>query len=112
MRPPPLPGPGRTPELFAPGVVNTDGVEINLVFNRDGTELFFARTVDKVFFIYTSRLVDGAWTAPERLDLYPEGVRGEAVDMALSPDGDSWPTMTAAEIYWLDASIIRELRQQ
>jgi hypothetical protein len=81
--------PGRTPELFAPGVVNTDGVEINLVFDRDMTELFFARTVDKVFVIHTSRLVGGAWTAPARLDLYPAGVHGEAVDMALSPDGRS-----------------------
>ncbi len=81
--------PGSTPELFAPGVVNTDGVEINLVFDRDNTELFFARTVDKVFFVYTSRLVDGTWTAPERLDFYPEGVHAEAVDMALSPDEQS-----------------------
>ncbi len=81
--------PGSTPELFAPGVVNTDGVEINLVFDRHNTELFFARTVDKVFFVYTSRLVDGTWTAPERLELYPEGVRAEAVDMALSPDEQS-----------------------
>ena len=59
--------PGSTPELFAPGVVNTDGIEINLVFDRDNTELFFDRTADKVFFVYTSRLVDGAWPAPERL---------------------------------------------
>ncbi len=79
--------PGNKPALFAPGVVNTDGVEINLVFNPEYTELFFSRTVDKVFFVYTSRLVDGTWTAPKRLDLYGEGVRGEAVDMALSPDG-------------------------
>ena len=65
--------PGSTPELFAPGVVNTDGVEINLVFNRDYTELFFARTVDKVFFVFTCRVVDGTWTAPERLDINPAG---------------------------------------
>jgi hypothetical protein len=79
--------PGSTPELFAPGVVNIDGVEINLIFDRDYTELFFARTVDKVFFVYTCRLVDGTWTGPERLDLNPAG--GEAVDMALSPDEQS-----------------------
>jgi hypothetical protein len=79
--------PGSTPELFAPGVVNTDGVEINLVFDLDYTELFFARTVDKVFFIFTCRVVDGTWTAPERLDINPAG--GEAVDMALSPDEQS-----------------------
>jgi Tol biopolymer transport system component len=81
--------PGATPELFAPGVVNTEGVEINLVFDQDYTELFFARTEDKIFFIYTARLVEGSWTGPERLDLYPENVGGRAVDMTLSPDGQS-----------------------
>jgi hypothetical protein len=81
--------PGRTPELFAPGVVNSDGIEINLVFNRDYTELFFARSEDRLFSIYTSRLANGEWSAPERLELYPEDVRAEAVDMALSPDEQS-----------------------
>lgn len=79
--------PDGKPELFAPGVVNTDGVEINLVFNAEYTELFFSRTVDKLFSIYTSGLVDGTWTEPERLELYGKEIRGEAVDMALSPDG-------------------------
>jgi hypothetical protein len=79
--------PGNTPELFAPGVVNTDSIEINLVFNRDYTELFFSRIVDKLSYIFTCRLVDGTWTAPERLELMPAG--GEAVDMALSPDEQS-----------------------
>jgi Tol biopolymer transport system component len=79
--------PGDTPELFCPGIVNGDGVEINLVFNPGFTEFFFSRTEDREFSIFTSRLIDGAWSTPERLDLYGEGVRGEAVDMALSPDG-------------------------
>ena len=79
--------PGSTPELFAPGVVNTDSIEINLVFNRDYTELFFSRIVDKLSYIFTCRLIDGAWTAPEPLELMPAG--GEAVDMALSPDEQS-----------------------
>ena len=79
--------PGSTPELFAPGVVNTDSIEINLVFSRDYTELFFSRIVNKLSYIFTCRLIDGAWTAPERLELMPEG--GEAVDMALSPDEQS-----------------------
>jgi hypothetical protein len=81
--------PGKTPELFAPGVVNTEGVEINLVFDGEYTEFFFSRTINKAFFIYTSRLVDGQWTAPKQLDLMPEDVGGEAVDMALSPDEQS-----------------------
>ena len=79
--------PGSTPELFAPRVVNTDCIEINLVFNRDYTELFFSRIVDKLSYIFTCRLVDGTWTAPERLELMTEG--SEAVDMALSPDEQS-----------------------
>ena len=73
--------PGSTPELFAPGVVNTDGVEINLVFDRDTTELFFARTTNRIFYIYTSRRY-----------------------------GESWATATDAETYWMDAAIIKDLR--
>ena len=78
--------PGRTPELFAPGVVNSDGIEINLVFDRAMTELFFARRVDGVFAIFTARLESGGWTAPEKLDLFPDDPTARAVDMALSPD--------------------------
>ncbi len=81
--------PGKTPQLFAPGVVNTDGIEINLVFNRDYTELFFARSEDQVFSIYTSRFEGKTWSVPQRLDLNPDGDRGRAVDMALSPDEKS-----------------------
>jgi hypothetical protein len=78
--------PGRTPELFAPGVVNTDGIEINLVFNKAYTELFFARRIDGVFAIHTSRLAADGWTTPEKLDLFPDNRAAGAVDMALSPD--------------------------
>jgi hypothetical protein len=78
--------PGRTPELFAAGVVNTDGIEINLVFNRAYTEVFFARSTDRAFSIYASRRGPDGWTTPEELQMFPEGAGGEAVDMALSPD--------------------------
>ena len=33
--------PGRTPELFAPGVVSTGLDELNSVFSPDGRELYF-----------------------------------------------------------------------
>jgi hypothetical protein len=78
--------PGRTPEIFAPGVVNTDGIEINLVFNKAYTELFFSRSTDRIFAIFTSRLGPNGWTTPEKLDLFPDNPAAEAVDMALSPD--------------------------
>lgn len=38
--------PGQTPELFAPGVVSTDAVELNSVFTPDGRSFFFARRRD------------------------------------------------------------------
>jgi Tol biopolymer transport system component len=83
------PWPGRNPELIAPGVINTDGIEINLVFDNDYTELFFSRRTDNVFSIYTATLEADGWTAPEKVALFPEGSAVQAVDMALSPDGRS-----------------------
>jgi len=78
--------PGRTPELFAPGVVNSDAIEINLVFNEAMTELFFARRIDGVFSILTARLGPDGWPHPEKLELFPDDPSIRAVDMALSPD--------------------------
>jgi hypothetical protein len=78
--------PGQTPELFAPGVVNSDAIEINLVFNKAMTELFFARRIDGVFAILTARLGPDGWTHPEKLELFPDDSSIRAVDMALSPD--------------------------
>ena len=46
------PTPGATPEKFAPGVVNTDAIEINGVFTPDGREFFFTRLVEGVDTIY------------------------------------------------------------
>ena len=81
--------PGSTPERVAEGIINTDALEINLVFNRDYTELYFARVVDGEFRIFRSDNLNGRWTSPRPLALYPEGFQGEAVDMALSPDDQS-----------------------
>jgi hypothetical protein len=81
------PLPGLTPELFAPGIVSTDAIELNGVFTPDLKEFFFARLIDRVQTIYHSELVDGIWTAPRPLLLLPDGRRGVADDMAVSPDG-------------------------
>lgn len=80
------PWPGNTPELIAPGVINTDGIEINLVFTSDYRELFFSRMDDGLSYIYTARRGPNGWHAPERLNLVPEDPTAEAVDMTLSPD--------------------------
>ena len=51
--------PGERPELFAPGVVNRDTIEINGVFAPDGERFYFARMIDGVFSIFESRRRDG-----------------------------------------------------
>ena len=38
--------PGSAPALFAPGIVNTDAIELNGVFLPDGSEFFFTRVLD------------------------------------------------------------------
>lgn len=82
------PWPGATPELIAPGVINTDGIEINLVFTKDYREVFFSRMDDGVFFIYTAHFGPDGWGGPKQLDLFPNDPTAEAVDMTLSPDGN------------------------
>lgn len=81
------PLPTLSPERFAPGVVSTDAIELNGVFTPDLTEFFFARLIDGVQTMYHSVLVDGAWSAPRPLLLFPGQSRAVADDMAVSPDG-------------------------
>jgi len=78
------PVPGLTPELFAPGIVNTDAIEFNGVFSPDGRELFFGRHVAGVDTMFHSVYADGRWSDPVRLPTFPGDVSG---DMAVSPDG-------------------------
>jgi len=80
------PWPGNTPELIAPGIINTDGIEINLVFTSDYRELIFSRREDGVFYIHSARRGPSGWRVPERLNLFPDDPTAEAVDMTLSPD--------------------------
>ena len=80
--------PGLSPQLFAPGLVSTDAVELNGVFAPDMKEFFFARrTDDGATVMFHSVLVDGAWSQPRELPLFADKTRALAVDMALSPDG-------------------------
>jgi hypothetical protein len=80
--------PGKTPEPFAPGIVNTDAIELNGVVSPDGREFFFTRVIDDVFVMHRCLLgEDGSWSAPEPVYTYPDRAPGLAVDMAYSPDG-------------------------
>jgi hypothetical protein len=80
--------PGETPEPFAPGIVNTDAIELNGVVSPDGREFFFTRVIDGVFIMHRCLLgEDGGWSDPEPVYTYPDRAPGLAVDMAYSPDG-------------------------
>ena len=82
------PLPTVVPERFAPGVVSTDdAIELNGVFAPDLKEFFFARLIDGVQTMFHSELVEGVWTVPRELLLFPRQSRAVADDMALSPDG-------------------------
>lgn len=65
--------PGRTPEMFAPGIVSAAyGMHSNIVFSPDGTECFWSLMIPPRGVAYgsgrtmVSRLVDGRWTYPRR----------------------------------------------
>jgi Tol biopolymer transport system component len=83
------PAPGSTPEQFAPGIVNTDAIEINGVFAPDGRTFFFARQLEDVFTIFRSDFGQTGWALPTPMQVYPDGVRALAVDMTVTADGKS-----------------------
>ena len=88
------PTPTVVAERFAPGVVSTDdAIELNGAFAPNLKELFFARLIDGVQTMFHSEFVDGVWTVPRELLLFPGQTRAVADDMALSPDG--------SELYFL-----------
>jgi hypothetical protein len=78
-----------TPDLFEPGLVNTNAVELNGVVSPDGREFFFTRIVDGVFTMYRSVLTNDGWSDPEPVRPYEGNERQMAVDMALSQDGNT-----------------------
>jgi len=81
--------PGLTPELFAPGIVNTDSVELNAVFNHSMNEFFFTRIINESFIIHRAELQYGAWTSPQPIRMFPEDVPSWAVDMTITEDGQT-----------------------
>ena len=87
--------PGKTPELFAPGIVT---VEKNLehsaaVFSPDMTEVFWCTNID--FYtdkqvignlrLYSMKIVDGQWTPPQ---IFPHTKDIRVERPVFSPDGN------------------------
>ena len=80
--------PSTVPKLFAPSIVNTDNVELNVVFNSDHTEMFFSRIVDSSFVIHHSELINGKWSDIEPLKMYDDSVLfSVACDPSITKDG-------------------------
>ena len=125
--------PGRTPLLFAPGVVSTGVEHSAAMFTPDGTEVWFGRMFPAA--IYSMELRDGVWTVPrpapfstEHGELYPylsmdgrrvyfttarpvdaeapPGGRGEGHIWCVERSGDGWNTP-----YHLGEQVNRGARQ-
>jgi hypothetical protein len=81
------PLPALSPQIFAPGIVSTDAIELNSVFAPDLKEFFFARLIAGVQTMHHAELQDGKWSAPRPLLLFPNKTRAVADDMTLTADG-------------------------
>ena len=77
--------PGITPEIFAPGIISTDKVELNAVFSTDGNEFYFTRKdTSGLFKIMQMKQVNNRWAYPQTAPF--SGIYEEA-DPFISPDG-------------------------
>lgn len=82
--------PSETPKIFGPSTVNTDSIELNVVFNPSFTEMFFSRIVDGNFIIHHSELVDGNWTPIQPIQMYPDSIPiSVACDPTITQDGNT-----------------------
>jgi hypothetical protein len=77
--------PGMTPELFAPGIISTERVELNSVFSPDGNEFFFAATEGNLDIIYYTERIEDLWMKPKAAPFSGNAID---VDMSFSPDGN------------------------
>jgi hypothetical protein len=74
--------PGRTPEVFAPGILSTTAHEYHISFTPGGREIYFSR--GRVGTLVTRWGEDG-WTAPEKINFIDEDHLTEEAN--LTPDG-------------------------
>ncbi len=78
--------PGKTPELFAPGIISTkDGVEFSCTYTPDGNEFYFTRRQQGgTNHVYYTKIKNGRWTKPE---IAPFTGGFWANEPSVSPDG-------------------------
>jgi len=56
--------PGRTPVLFAPGVISTGMYERDVAMTPDGGELYYGLVFGRIVTVMHTRVVNGRWTEP------------------------------------------------
>jgi hypothetical protein len=88
--------PGMDPEVFAPGIICTEGgYELNSIFSPDGDEFYYeiSTTMPEekkegryFYIIMVSKRVNGVWTKPEVAPF--SGGEYMTVDICFSPDGN------------------------
>jgi hypothetical protein len=76
--------PGKTSEIFAPGIVSSVGRAAHspIIVSPDGTEIYWVYTMP--FEIYYSKIINGIWTKPETVS-FAKGL--EATCLVMTPDG-------------------------
>jgi len=79
----PLPLPSDQLIPFLPGVVNTDSLEFNALFNPDGQSFYFSR--NEIHDIFESKYNGTQWGAPMRTSFSEKEFK--ECDPAFSPDG-------------------------
>jgi hypothetical protein len=77
--------PGRTPEIFAPGLISTDRKELNSAFTPDAREFYFSiRESGSGYRMLFTKETQKGWTQPE---LVPFSSTRSDVDMCITQDG-------------------------
>ncbi|MBN1272897.1 MAG: PD40 domain-containing protein [Candidatus Aminicenantes bacterium] len=71
--------PGKTPELFAPGIISTCTQHSSVYFSRDGKEVYFSRLYPRPPVIMYMCEENGQWTSPR--------IVCEGLTPGLAPDG-------------------------
>lgn len=57
--------PGKSPEIFAPGIVCTGIMERDVAVSADGREIYFGAAIGNMVTILWTRLRQGRWSEPE-----------------------------------------------
>jgi len=76
---------GMKPEIFAPGIISTDALEMCISFVPGGKELYFVRKSGTRRSVFFMKEKNGRWTAPE---ITPFSGKYEDAEFSLSPDGN------------------------